>query len=64
MLGKIITNPALTEEDKKTKMLLYFLHNAPMVSWERVAGVLYWMKEERALQAVKKFLTVSPGMSA
>ena len=54
----------MTEEDKKTEVLLYFLFNAPMASWERVAGVLYYMKEERALQAVKQFLTVSTGMSA
>ena len=43
---------ALTEEEKKAKVLLYFLHNSPMASWEGVAGALYWRKEERALQAV------------
>ena len=62
---EIRANPAMTtEEDKRTEILLYFLCNVPMVSWERVAGVLYHMKEERALQAVKKFLTVSTGKSA
>ena len=61
---EIITNPAMTEEDKRTEVLLYFLRNVPMASWEMVAGVLYHMKEERALQAVKKFLTVSTGKSA
>ena len=64
VLVEIRANPAMTEEDKRTEVLLYFLRNDPMVSWERVAGVLYHMKEERALQAVKKFLTVSTGMSA
>ncbi|CAI8058445.1 hypothetical protein GBAR_LOCUS31785 [Geodia barretti] len=49
-----------TEEDKKTGVLLYFLHNVPSASWERVAGVLYYMEEEKALQAVKEFMTVSP----
>jgi hypothetical protein len=34
-----------------------------MASWERVAGALYSIKEERALQAVKKFLLVPPGQS-
>ena len=57
-------NPAMTEEDKRTEVLLYFLRNVPMASWERVAGALYSRKEERALQAVKKFLTVSTGTSA
>ena len=64
VLSEIRANPAMTEEDKKTEVLLYFLRNVPMASWERVAGVLYWRKEERALQAVKKFLTVSTGTSA
>ena len=65
MLDKIRDNPAMTtEEDKKTEVLLYFLRNAPMASWERVAGALYFLEEERALQAVKKFLTVSTGTSA
>ena len=64
VLNEIRGNPAMTEEDKRTEVLLYFLRNVPMVSWERVAGALYWMKEERAIQAVKKFLTVSTGTSA
>ena len=63
VLSEIRKDPALTEEEKKTKVLLYFLHNVPMASWERVAGVLYYRKEERALQA-EEFLPVSPGQSA
>ncbi|CAI8051299.1 hypothetical protein GBAR_LOCUS28097, partial [Geodia barretti] len=54
---------AQTVEEKKTKVLLYFLHNVPMASWERVAGALYYKKEKRALQAVKEFLRVSPEAS-
>ena len=64
VLNKIRDNPAMTEEDKRTEVLLYFLRNVPMASWEMVAGALYWRKEERALQVVKKFLTVSTGTSA
>ena len=64
VLNEIIDNPAMTEEDKKTEVLLYFLRNVPMASWERVAGVLYRRKEEMAVQAVKQFLTVSTGTSA
>ena len=62
---EISDNPAnLTEEDKMTAMLQYFLNNVPMASRQKVAGALYWMKEEKALQAAKKFLTVSRGQSA
>ena len=64
VLNEIKKNRALTEEEKKTKVLLYFLHNARMASWGRVAGELYYMNEEGALQAVKEFLPVSPGRSA
>ena len=64
MLDEIRANSAMTEEDKRTEVLLYFLRNVPMASWEMVARALYWMKEERALQSVKKFLTVSTGTSA
>ena len=54
----------LTEEDMMTAVLQYFLNNVPMASWQRVAGALYYMKEGKALQAAKKFLTVSRGQSA
>ena len=65
VLTEISANPAiLTEEDKMTAMLQYFLNNVPMASWQKVAGALYQMKEEKALQAAKKFLTVSRGQSA
>ena len=61
VLDEIRVNPSMTEENKKTKVLLYFLSNAPMASWEKVAGILYSMEEERALEAVKEFLTVTRG---
>ena len=61
VLDEIRANPSMTEEDKKTKVLLYFLSNSPMASWEKVAGALYSMEEKRALEAVKEFLTVTRG---
>ena len=65
VLDEISDNSAiLTEEDKMTAMLQYFLNNVPMASWQKVAGALYRRKEEKALQAAKKFLTVSRGQSA
>ena len=65
MLTGISRNHAiLTEEGKMAAMLQYFLNNVPMASWQKVAGALYWRKEETALQAAKRFLTVSRGQSA
>ena len=54
----------MTEEEKKEALLLYFLHNVPMASWPSVAGVLHWMEEETASQAVKEFLNIPAGQSA
>ena len=60
--NEIRHNPELqTEDDRKRALLCYYLHNVPMASWQSVAGALYWREERRALEAVKKFLTVSAG---
>ena len=65
VVNEISANRAIvTGENKMTAMLQYFLNNVPMASWQKVAGALYWRKEEKALQAAKKFLTVSRGQSA
>ena len=59
---EILANAAYQSEDDKKKALLeYYLHNVPMASWENVAGALYFMEEKDSLEAVKEFLTVSPG---
>ena len=55
---------ACINQKEKTTMLQYFLDNVPMASWQKVAGVLYYMGEKTALEAVKKFLKVTPGQSA
>ena len=59
-----VLNSAILRKEHKTVILQYFLNNVPMASWQKIAGALYYMKEETALQAVKKFLTVSRGQSA
>ena len=65
VLNEISDNPAiLTKEDKMAAMLQYFLNNVPMVSWQKVAGALYYREEEMALQAAKKFLPDTRGQSA
>ena len=47
-------------EEKKEALLLYYLHTVPMASWPSVAGALYNMKENTALQAIKVFLKRTP----
>ena len=47
-----------TEEKKKEALLLYFLHNVPMASWQRVAGALHWIEEEKT--AVRAFTIFTP----
>ena len=49
-----------TEEEKKEALLLYFLHNVPMASWQRVAGVLHYKEEKTALEAVRAFAIFTP----
>ena len=53
--------PNKTEEEKKTEMLVYYLHTMPQASWENIAGALYYMEEVTALEAVKRFLHHTPG---
>ena len=48
-----------TEEEKKAALLQYFLDNAPMASWQTVAGALHYWEEEEALQMVQPFLPPS-----
>ena len=49
-----------TEEENKEALLLYFLHNVPMASWQRVAGALHYMEEKTALEAVRAFTIFTP----
>ena len=53
--------PNKTEEEKKTEMLVYYLHTVPQASWQTIAGALYYMEEVTALEAVKRFLHHTPG---
>ena len=49
-----------TEEKKKEALLLYFLKNVPMASWQRVVGTLHGMEEKTALEAVRAFNAFTP----
>ena len=53
--------PNKTEEEKKTDMLVYYLHTVPQASWQTIAGALYYREEVTALEAVKRFLHHTPG---
>ena len=53
--------PNKTDEEKKTEMLVYYLHTMPQASWQTIAGVLYYREEVTALEAVKRFLHHTPG---
>ena len=53
--------PNKTEEEKKTEMLVYYLHTVPQASWQTIAGALYYWEEVTALEAVKRFLHHTPG---
>ena len=53
--------PNKTEEEKKTEMLVYYLHTMPQASWQTIASALYYMEEVTALEAVKRFLHHTPG---
>ena len=51
-----------TVEAQTKAALLYFLENVPMASWQLIAGALFFVKEEKALEEVKKnFLKHTPG---
>ena len=53
--------PNKTEEEKKTEMLVYYLHTVPQASWQTIAGALYYREKVTALEAVKRFLHHIPG---
>ena len=56
-----LDRPNKTEEEKKTEMLVYYLHTVPQASWQTIAGALYYREEVTALEAVKRFLHHTPG---
>ena len=51
-----------TEAERKEAGLLYSLQNLPCFSWERISGVLWYMEEYSALEAVKKYLKHDNGI--
>ena len=51
----------LSEDEKRTAGLRYYLQTVPGVSWGRIAGVLWFMKEHCALETVRQYLPPTHG---
>lgn len=51
-----------SEAERKEAGLRYCLQNLPCLSWERISGVLWYMEEYTALEAVKEYLKHNNGI--
>ena len=49
------------EEEKRMAGLQYCLQTVPGVSWGRIAGVLWYLKEHTALETVRQYLPHTHG---
>ena len=45
-----------SEEERREAGVDYYLHTMPGASWGRVAGVLWYLGEHTALEAVREYL--------
>ena len=62
VINDIRSNPSYsTEEEKRIAGLQYYLQTAPGASWERIAGVLWYMEEHTALEEVRQYLPSTHG---
>ena len=43
-------------DEKKMAVLQYCIHTLPGVSWGRIAGALWRLKEDKALKTIKQYL--------
>ena len=60
--SKIRFSPSYPSEDEKIKAALqYALQTLPGMSWTRIAGVLWFMEEYKALETVRQYLPHKPG---
>ena len=51
-----IRQQSSTEREKSLALGDYWVNTAPDASWERLARVLYWMGEHRAVAVTKQYL--------
>jgi len=54
-------DPYSTPEECRKAVIHYHLTTSPYVSWQRLAGVLCFWEEARALEAMQKYLNGSAG---
>ena len=55
--GQIIDSSAYSsEEERRVAGVEYYLQTMPGASWGRVAGMLWYMEECTALEAVRQYL--------
>ena len=57
-----ISDQHSSERERSCAVGVYWLQTLPDVSWEQLAGVLYYEGEEEAVEAVKEFLPTSRGV--
>ena len=50
-----------SENEKRMAGLQYYIENVPGVSWGRIAGVLWYMGEQQALEEVRQYLPPKRG---
>ena len=56
-----INQQSSTEREKRLALGDYWVNTDPDASWERLAWVLYWWREERALAVTKQYLQQQQG---
>ena len=50
-----------SEDEKRMAGLQYYLQTVPAASWGRIASVLWYMGEHKALETVRQHLPHKPG---
>ena len=50
-----------SEDEKRTAGLQYSLQTLPGISWGKIAGVLWYLEEHKALETVRQYLPHKPG---
>ena len=62
VIDDIRSNPLYsTEEEKRIAGLQYYLQTVPGASWERIAGILWFLNEHTALEEVRQYLPSTRG---
>ena len=62
VMDQIRTSQSYSSEDEKRMAgLQYYLQTVPGASWGRIAGVLWYLEEQIALETVRQYLPHKPG---